>query len=170
MALAQFEREQTSERTHDAVVARTDRGLWNGGRLFGFDLDPDRKDYLLSNEAEATGMNFMFETYLAVGSIAETVERMNRAGYRAKSFTSRRGKAHTGGEFAFSTVQQMLKNVAYIGKREATGPDGPLLVDAVCPGIVVPNLFGRVQALMASNARTGHSAVKRISHTYVLSG
>ena len=27
MALAQFEREQTSERTHDAVVARTERGL-----------------------------------------------------------------------------------------------------------------------------------------------
>ncbi len=170
MALAQFEREQTSERTHDAVVARTERGLWNGGRLFGFDLDPDRKGYLLPNNAEVIGVNFAFETYLDVGSVAATVERMNRAGYRAKSFTSRRGKTHTGGEFAFSTVHQMLKNVAYIGKRAIPGPDGPLLVDAVWSGIVDPDLFERVQALMAGNARSGHNAVSHISHTYVLSG
>ena len=70
----------------------------------------------------------------------------------------------------FSTVQQMLKNVAYIGKRETPGPDGPELIDAVWPGILDPDLFERVQALMASNARTGHSATKRTSHTYVLSG
>ena len=170
MALAQFEREQTSERTRDAVVARAERGLWNGGRLFGFDLDPDRKGYLLPNDAEVVGVNFAFETYLEVGSIAATVERLNRAGYRAKSFTSRRGKTHVGGEFRFSTVHQMLKNPSYIGKREVSGPDGPLLVEAVWPGIVDPDLFARVQALMAGNARTGHSAVKRISHTYVLSG
>lgn len=63
----------------------------------------------------------------------------------------------------------MLKNVAYIGKREAPGPDGPVLVDAVWSGILDLDLFERVQALMATNARTGHSAVKRSSHTYILS-
>ncbi len=155
---------------HDAVVARTERGLWNGGRLFGFDLDPDRKGYLLPNEAEVAGVAFLYEAYLEAGSIKETVARFNRVGYRGKSFTSRRGREHSGGEFAFSTVQQMLKNVADIGKREAPGPDGPVLVDAVWSGILDPDLFERVQALMATNARTGHSAVTRISHTYVLSG
>ncbi len=45
MALAQFEREQTAERTRDAVLARAERGLWNGGRLLGYDLDPERKGY-----------------------------------------------------------------------------------------------------------------------------
>ena len=119
---------------------------------------------------EAVGVTFLYEAYLEVGSIAESVERLNRAGYRTKSFTSRRGKEHPGREFAFSTVQQMLKNVAYIGKREATGPDGPILVDAVWPGILDPDLFERVRALMAANARTRHSATKRINHTYVLSG
>ena len=170
MALAQFEREQTSERTRDAVIARTERGLWNGGRLFGFDLDPDRKGYLLPNEAEVQGVTFLYETYLECGSIKETVDRFNRAGYRGKSFTSRRGKEHAGREFTFSTVQQMLKNVAYIGKREAQGPDGPILVDAVWPAILDQDLFDRVQALKAANGRSGHNAVKRTKHVYVLSG
>lgn len=34
MALAEFEGEQTSERTGDATLARAERGLWNGGHLF----------------------------------------------------------------------------------------------------------------------------------------
>ena len=40
MALAEFEREQTSERTKDAVRARAERGLWNGGRVLGYDPTP----------------------------------------------------------------------------------------------------------------------------------
>ena len=170
MALAQFEREQTSERTRDAVVARAERGLWNGGRLFGFDLDPDRKGYLIPNAAEVEGVRFLFEAYLECGSIKESVDRLNRAGYRGKSYTSRRGKQHAGGEFTFSTVQQMLKNVAYIGKREVQGLDGPELVDPVWPAILDQDLFDRVQALKATNGRTGHNATQRIKHVYVLSG
>ena len=45
MALAQFEREQTAERTRDAVAARSERGLWNGGRLLGYDTDTNKKSY-----------------------------------------------------------------------------------------------------------------------------
>ena len=47
MALAQFEREQTSERTRDAAQARSERGLRNGGRLLGYDPDPEHKARLL---------------------------------------------------------------------------------------------------------------------------
>ncbi|MCK9520913.1 MAG: recombinase family protein, partial [Dehalococcoidia bacterium] len=43
MALAEFEREQTAERTRDAALARAERGLWNGGRILGYDLDPERQ-------------------------------------------------------------------------------------------------------------------------------
>jgi DNA invertase Pin-like site-specific DNA recombinase len=50
MALAQFEREMTADRTRDAVAARSERGLWSGGRILGYDLDPDRKGYLKVNE------------------------------------------------------------------------------------------------------------------------
>ena len=170
MALAQFEREQTSERTRDAVVARAERGLWNGGQLLGFDLDPDRKGYLIPNDAELQTVEFGMESYLELGSIKGTVRGMNRAGHRTKSYVSRRGKVHPGQEFRFSTVQQMLKNPAYIGKRQVGGLNGPELVDAVWPSVIDRELYDRVQALMASNARTRHSAVKLVRHVYVLNG
>ena len=43
MALAEFEREQICERNREASAARAERGLWNGGRILGYDLDPARK-------------------------------------------------------------------------------------------------------------------------------
>ena len=170
MALAQFEREQTSERTRDAVIARAERGLWNGGQLLGFDLDPDRKGYLIPNDTELQTVEFGLETYLELGSIKAAARAMNRAGHRTKSYVSRRGKVHPGQEFSFSTVQQMLKNPAYIGKRQIDGLNGPELVDAVWPAVIDSELHDRVQALMASNARTHHSAVKHVRHVYVLNG
>ena len=84
MALAQFEREQTSERTHDAVMARAERGLWNGGRLLGYDVDPQKKSTLIPNPEEALIVNYAFDKYLECGSIAETMEALNRPGLSEK--------------------------------------------------------------------------------------
>ncbi len=58
MALAQFEREQASERTRDAANASSERGLWNGGRLLGYDVDPNKKSTLIPNPAEAAVVNY----------------------------------------------------------------------------------------------------------------
>lgn len=170
MALAQFEREQTAERTSASTAARTERGLWNGGQLFGFDLDPDRKGYLLPNDAEGIGLEFAFDAFLEYGTIAAVAAALSRAGYRTKAYTSRRGVFHPGHEFSFTTVQHMLKNVAYIGKKAVRGPEGTRLVDAVWPAVVDEEKFYRVQSLLALNARSKHGAAAPSRHTYVLSG
>ena len=52
MALAEFERTQTSERNRDATAARAERGLWNGGHLLGYDLDQAKKGNLIPNTQE----------------------------------------------------------------------------------------------------------------------
>ena len=164
MALAEFEREQTAERTRDATAARAERGLWNGGRLLGYDLDPDRTGYLVPNDQEAALVNFGSDSYLNLGSIAETVKALNSRGYRTKGYTSRRGKHHPGKPFNITSVQYMLKNPAYIGKKEinkkakARGEvdAGYRLVDAVWPAIVDVEKFEQVQQLMAANGRTNH--------------
>ena len=105
MVLAQFEREQDSERTSEAAAARAERGLWNGGRLLGYDTDPNHKSILIPNVEEVVVFNFAFDKYLECGSVVETTSSMNRRGYRTKSYCSRREVQHPGEEFNASTVQ-----------------------------------------------------------------
>jgi site-specific DNA recombinase len=169
IALAQFEREMTSERTRDAVAARSERGLWNGGRILGFDLDAERKGYLLVNELEAEAVRFAFETYIARGAFSETAAALNERGYRTKAYQSRRGTAHPGVPFRLTTVQYLLKNVAYIGKKAVKTPNGETaLVDAVWPAIIDQALFDEAQRLMATNNRANGNRAKTLKHTYAL--
>jgi site-specific DNA recombinase len=178
MALAEFEREQTSERTRDATAARSERGLWNGGRLLGYDADPNKKSSLVPSPEEAAIVNYAFDTYLQCGSIAATTEALNRRGYRTKSYTSRRGIYRPGAEFYNSTVQYLLKNPAYVGKKQINknamkkkSSDGKeyRLVPAVWPAIVGVEKFEAAQRLMAENGQTNRNAAAPIQHAYVLS-
>jgi site-specific DNA recombinase len=170
MALAEFEREQTAERTRDAFKARTERGLWNGSRLYGYDLDANRKGYLVPNQQEAAGVTFAFDSYLELGSISATVAALNGAGYRTRAYTSRREVEHPAREFQISTVQHMLSNVGYIAKKRVVDEDGEeRLVDAVWPPIINPETFKNVQRLLAQNGRQKTNGVKPTRHAHVLS-
>jgi len=178
MALAEFEREQTSERTRDAIAARCERGLWNGGRLLGYDADPVHKSTLVPNPDESVIVNFAFDKYLECGSIVDTAIALNRRGFRTKSYTSRREVHHPGEEFNHPAVQYLLKNPAYIGKKEInkqnvnkTNKAGKeyRLVDAIWPAIVSVEQFQAVQRLMKENGKTNHNASEPVQHVYVLS-
>ncbi|MFQ6028916.1 MAG: recombinase family protein [Dehalococcoidia bacterium] len=172
MALAQMEREITSMRTSDAMADRSLRGLWNGGQLLGYDLDPERRGYLIPNPAESLLVNLSFDLYLELGSIKETAQELNRQGYRTKSYTSRRNKQHRGSLFSVSSMQYLLRNVAYLGKKpiDATGDAETRLVDAVWPPTVSKEKFNAVQQLMADNGQTHRSGASSVQHVYPLSG
>ena len=67
----------------------------------------------------------------------------------------------------------MLKNPAYIGKKEINRKapsEDRRVVDAVWPGIVDEEKFLAVQRLMAANGRTNHNGTKAVRHAHVLSG
>ena len=182
MALAEFEREQISERNRDASAARAERGLWNGGQVLGYDLDPARKGHLVANEEEKSVVRFAFETYLRCGSILETAKSLNGHGYRTKKYTSRRDRFHPAKEFSYSSVQHLLSNHGYIGKKEIgkrrrSIDQGKLpesqryrIVDAVWEPIVDEELFSRVQELLRRNRASRHNAVKPVRHNYILNG
>lgn len=174
MAMAQMEREITSQRTSDAMADRAERGLWNGGQLLGFDLDSQRPGYLIPNAVESLLVNLGFDSYLELGSIKENAESLNGQGYRTKSYLSRRGTYHAGGEFSISSMQYLLKNVAYIGKKEivqlSESGEERRLVDAVWPPIVSEEKFWSVQRLMADNGQTHRSGASTVQHVYSLSG
>lgn len=81
MALAEFERALTAQRTSEAMADRAERGLWNGGQLLGYDPDLERPGYLKPNLAESRLINHAHDTYLQLGSIKGTVDTVNRQGY-----------------------------------------------------------------------------------------
>ena len=182
MALAEFEREQISERNREASAARAERGLWNGGQLLGYDLDPARKGHLIPNEEEKAVVCFAFETYLRCGSILETAKILNGHGYRTKEYTSRSDRFHPAKELSYSSVQHLLSNHGYIGKKEIgkrrrSLDQGKLpesqryrIVDAVWEPIVDEELFTRVQELLRRNRASRHNVVKPVRHSYILNG
>jgi hypothetical protein len=142
--------------------------------LLGYDLDAERKGYLIPNEDEVALVNFAFDTYLSTGSIATTRDALNGRGYRTKAYDSRRGVSHPGQESNFTSVQYMLRNPAYIGRKEIN-KSGKMkgreyeLVDAVWPGIVQREKFEQVQNMLAVNGCTRHNGARPLRHVYVLS-
>jgi site-specific DNA recombinase len=182
MAFAQFMRKETSKKTKEATLARSERGLWNGGQLLGYDLDPIKKGRLIPNEKEKILVNFAFDTYLQYGSILETAKMLNRHGFRTKEYKSRRDRFHAAEEFCYSSVKQILTNYAYIAKKEinkkkrakdqSTLPENERyrMVNSVWEPIVDEEKFFRVWDLLKRNRETRHSVVKPIKHNYLLNG
>lgn len=170
MALAEFEREQTSERTREAANARSERGLWNGGRLLGYDLDPDRKGYLVPNDNEAFVVRFAFAAYLDSGPLKQTAERLNAAGHRTKQYLSRRGREHPDNPFQLTTLQHLLRNHAYIGKKQLGAGEDLRLVDAVWPALIEPELFADVQQRMKQRGRSQRASSLEPYRAYPLRG
>jgi site-specific DNA recombinase len=182
MALAEFERTQTSERNKEATLARAERGLWNGGHLLGYDLDPNRKGYPIVNEKEKALVQFAFKKYLECGSLMETTRALTSNGYRTKGYTSRRGKFRTPEKFGRSSIKQLLVNCAYIGLKEINKKkrlqDQSKLqekeryrtVKAVWEPLIDEETFYKVQKLLKQNTMTKHNGTKIIKHTYILNG
>ena len=180
MALAEFEREQTSERNKEATLARAERGLWNGGHIIGYDLDLAKKGYIVINEQEQEIVKFAFRKYLECGSLLTTLRAMNNHGYRTKSYTSRRDKVHPPRQFGRSTLKHMLMNYAYIGKKEINKKkknrdqeklkkhERYRIVPAVWKPIIDEDTFLKVQHLLHENYSTKHNAATKIKHTYIL--
>lgn len=178
MALAEFERTQTSERNKDATMARAERGLWNGGRVVGYDLDPAKKGYLIVSEKEKAIVIFAFNTYLQCGSIFETVKRMNQNGYRTKEYSSRRIKFVSAKKFAYTSIHRMLTNCCYLGLKEVykinKGKDKCpekeryRTVPAVWEPIIDDKTFRSAQLLLNKNHKSRHNATTAIRHNYLL--
>ncbi|MBX9677303.1 MAG: recombinase family protein [Gemmataceae bacterium] len=116
LSFAQFEREIISERTRDKIAAARRKGKWSGGMpVLGYDLDPDRSK-LLVNEAEAEQVREIFRIYSESGGLVETVQELDRRGWVAKRWRTKKGKERGGKPFGKTTLQSLLRNVVYLGK------------------------------------------------------
>jgi DNA invertase Pin-like site-specific DNA recombinase len=154
LSFAQFEREVTGERIRDKIAASKRKGMWMGGPVpLGYDVE-SRK--LVVNEVEAELVRDIMEWYLALGSVVELADELNRQGHRTK-VQRRAGGPHRGGcLFRRGTLYHLLSNRIYLGDIVHKGE---YFAGEHTP-IVSRELWEAVQAKLKDNASGTSRRVK----------
>ncbi len=167
LSFAQFEREIIGERIRDKIAASRQRGKWTGGTpILGYDVDRSNgSPRLVVNATEAARVREIFELYTERGSLLSVVHELRRRGWRTKRWTTRSGKAKGGHEFDKCSLYNLLTNPLYAGKVRHRSE----VYDGEQQAIVPDDLFGRVQAQLQHNGRSG-SAEVRNRHGALLRG
>jgi site-specific DNA recombinase len=153
LSFAQFEREVTGERIRDKIAASKRKGLWMGGPVpLGYRVE-NRK--LLVDETEAKLLCHIFTRYLALDSVLNLADELNRQSHRTKVQQRVSGPHRGGCAFRRGTLYHMLSNRIYRGELVHKGQHFAAEHDAIVP----KGLWDDVQALLKANA-SGYS--KRI--------
>ena len=84
--------------------------------MLGYDIDPDKKEVLKINPQEAKIIQLIFETYRELRSFRQTAQKINKMGYRTKSYKSRREHVHGNKKFTKNSIAHILRSPVYIGK------------------------------------------------------
>jgi len=147
LSFAQFEREVTGERIRDKIAASKKKGLWMGGCLpLGY--DPDGRT-LKVNEPEAEVVGYIFQRYLALGSVHKLEAELKAEGYRSKTWTAASsGRVYGGLPFTRGPLFHILSNRLYLGEIPHKGEHHA----GQHPAIIDSELFARVQQALAVNA------------------
>ena len=150
LTFAQFEREMSAKRTRDKMMARVEKGLWNGGiRILGYKSERGK---LLLVSKEVTVVREIFEKFALTGSIKETMDYLKEKEIK---------NPKTDSFFPISTVFNILRNPTYIGKTRWAKK----VFQGSHPPIISNELFEHVQSL------TKEKIIKRPLHKeYLLKG
>lgn len=163
--LAQFEREQTSERVAINCHSRAQRGFLNGGpAILGYDKDPAKKATFIVNSDEAKQVRRIFELLIEQRSLSRTIDALTAEGIKPKSRGHSKDRLVKEGRWTIDSLSFVLKNHSYIGVREANKSNknkdqAKLKVwqrygtyKASWPAIINEMTFKTVQQILAENA------------------
>lgn len=161
-AIGEFERETIAENVKMGLLARAKEGRWNGGVVLGYDLvelnneGKKRKNTVLKiNEKEANTVRRIFELYSQGHVYKAVVNRINKEGHKTKR----------NGEFAVSTVKEILQNPVYIGKirynvrqdwskkRRNNINANPILSDGIHEPIIDVETWNKVQVILKERSK-----------------
>jgi site-specific DNA recombinase len=149
MTFSEYERLVIAERIRTSVAGAKRRGKHCGGTpILGYDSDPDTKK-LIVNEKEAKLVRYIFKRFSEVGSPREIVLELNKAGYRTKSWITRKGKFHEGSTWNTGHIYRMLRNRIYIGEILYKGEIYPAEHDAV----ISSEMWEKVSRILKENQK-----------------
>lgn len=165
LVFAELEREQTADRTKVAMLARAQRGIWNGGHpVLGY--VSDGSGHLSIDEAEAAVVRAAFERVLEVRSPAEVAAWLNAQGYRQKRYQSRRRGDVGDRPFTIPVVRHLLQDRRYLGEI----PFGGEWFPGQHPPIVDALTFERVQGILDDNRNGARPPSVVKEHHFLLTG
>lgn len=139
-SFAEYYSLQLSMNVRRGMMYNAQNALYNGNKLFGYDVDKTTKKYVV-DEATAPFVQRMFSEYAEGVPMQDIAEELNGSGVRTV-----RGR-----EFTVKALNKMLKNRAYIGECHHSG----VVVEGGMPALVDEETFERVQARMTLNKRHG---------------
>jgi site-specific DNA recombinase len=163
LSFAQFEREVTSERIRDKIVASKKKGMWMGGAVpLGYDAI-DRK--LKINAEEARIVKRLFALYLELGCVRKLQEETRRLGLKTKIRSLSNGRQMGGNVFSRGHLYRILSSPIYIGRI----PHRENSYDGEHEAIIGAETWENVQAQLALNAgrKRGRTSSK---HPSLLAG
>jgi site-specific DNA recombinase len=158
LSFAQFEREIISERTRDKIAAARRKGRFAGGApILGYDIQSEPTgSKLIVNDVEAEQVRTIFALYLKHQALIPTVTEINDRGWTTKKRITRKGREMLGRPWGKTELFKLLTNVVYVGKVRYKDEVHP----GLHTGIVDPEVWQRVQAVLQRNRRTGGALVR----------
>ena len=159
------EREVIGERIRDKVAATKRKGKYCGGMpVLGYDVDREQKR-LVVNLEEAELVRHIFTRFVETGSTTELAKELNAAGYRTKSWVTKKGSRHEGVAWNLGHIYRLLNNALYIGEVTHRGKRYPGEHDPIVPR----RLWEQAHAILARNYRA-RGAQTRTKTTALLRG
>lgn len=152
LSFAQFEREVSSERVRDKIIASKAKGLWTGGiPKLGYDIK-DKK--LIVNETEADYVRYIFESYLNCDSISELEKVVVSKGIKHKCWITSKGEQKGGKPLKTSALHRMLHEKLYLGmiENKRTGQ----LFKGQHEAIITKELWNKVQSKLKENDKSNN--------------
>lgn len=119
LSFAQFERENTAEKTRDKLKQRARLGKWQGGWFpFGYDYNKETKK-LVINKDESSAVKSIYTLFIDGRRPSEIANILNAKGMRTKTrtITTRDGKTKSVGENRIDEefVKRLISNPIYKG-------------------------------------------------------
>jgi site-specific DNA recombinase len=164
LSFAQFEREVSSERIRDKIIASKQKGFWTGGPPpLGYDV-VDKK--LVVNQKEAELVRFIFEKYRELGSLNKLSELLLEKKILSKKWTTKDGREMGGKVYEPEMAGHLLRSKIYIGmieyKKESKAYPGKH------KAIINKELFDEVRAMLEDRQNDYNTTHER--NAYLLSG
>jgi site-specific DNA recombinase len=156
LSFAQFEREIISERTRDKMSAARRKGKWVGGHpVLGYDVHP-QGGRLVVNPDEAARVRAIYQLYLEHQAMIPVVQELQRRGWTAKRWTTKKGRELGGRLFSKAGLFRLLTNTIYTGNVDFQGT----IYNGEHEAIMDTDTWQQVQDTLRRNGRSGGKRVR----------